>query len=285
MTITAREAEQVATANDSGRTPVVLIHGLWLLASSWEAWRTWLETQGYAVVAAEWPGEEPTVEAARAHPDAFAGLGIGEVTAHMVELAGALTRKPVVIGHSFGGLLAQQVAGRGLAAASVAIDPAPMRGVLPLPYSAIRASLPVLGNPANLNRTVALTFDQWVYAFANAVDEGEARDLYDTYHVAAPAKPIFQAASANIDPRSPLAVDTRNPARGPMLVITGEEDHIVPFAMSNATYKRQRKNRAVTELVEIPNVGHSLVIDSRWPQVAEAAYGFLTRHGHGPTGV
>jgi non-heme chloroperoxidase len=278
-TVTDREAAEVAAANASGRQPVVLIHGLWLLASSWTPWRAWLEDKGYAVVVADWPHEEPSVEAARAHPDAFAGLGVGEVTEHMVDVVSGLTRKPVVIGHSFGGLLAQQVAGNGLAAACVALDPAPMRGVLPLPYTAIRASLPVLGNPANLNRTVGLTFDQWVYAFANALEESEARALYDGQHVAAPAKPIFQAASANIDPRSPLAVDTRNPARGPLLVVTGEVDHIVPFAMTNATFKRQRKNPGVTEFLEIPGVGHSLVIDHHWTEVAEAAYGFLQRHG------
>jgi non-heme chloroperoxidase len=278
MSISDREAAEVAAANASGRPPVVLIHGLWMLAASWEPWRSWLEDKGYAVVAPGWPGEEPTVAAARANPEAFAGLGLAEVTAHMVDVVSGLTRTPIVIGHSFGGLLAQQVAGNGLAAGCVAIDPAPMRGVLPLPYTAIRSTLPVLGNPANLNRAVSLTFDQWAYSFANALDEAEARALYEEHHVPAPAKPLFQAASANIDPRSPLAVDTRNPARGPLLVITGENDHIVPFAMTNATFKRQRKNPGVTEFLEIPGVGHSLVVDSRWTEVAEAAYAFLQRH-------
>jgi len=202
------------------------------------------------------------------------------VADHLTELVGTLRAKPILVGHSFGGLLVQILAGRGLAAATVAISPAPMRGVLPLPYSAVRASLPVLGHPGNLNRTVALTFEQFRYAFANAMDEDEARALYELHHVPAPGKPIFQAASANLDPRSPLAVDVRTPARGPLLVVTGEKDHIVPFAMTNAAYRRQRKNPGVTELVEIPGVGHSLVIDRRWREVAEAAHRFLGNHGH-----
>lgn len=279
MTLTSRESAEVAAANAAVRTPILLIHGLWMLAGGWEPWRGLLEHEGYAVVAADWPGDAADVRAAREDASALAGLSIATVTEHMVELASAFDRRPVVIGHSFGGLVAQQIAGRGIAAACVAIDPAPMRGVLPMPLSAIRGSLPVLADPRNINRTVLLTFDQFRYVFANTVEETEARRLYDAVHVPAPAKPLFQAAAANIDPRSPLRVDVRNPDRGPLLVITGEKDTIVPFAMSSATYRRQRRNPCPTELVEIPDAGHSLVFDDHRTEVAEAALGFLRRHG------
>lgn len=281
MTLTARETAELAAANaaDAGRTPVLLIHGLWLLAGAWEPWRGLLEHEGYAVVVADWPGDPADVRSARESSSGLAGLSVATVTEHMVELASAFTRKPVVMGHSFGGLLTQQVAGRGLAAASVAIDPAPMRGVLPMPVSVIRGSLPVLADPRNRNRTVLLTYDQFRYVFANALDDVEARALYDAVHVPAPAKPLFQAAVANLDPRSPLRVDIHHPERGPMLVISGELDTIVPFAVSSATFKRQRRNPGPTSLVEIPGVGHSLVFDSHWTEVAETALAFLHRHG------
>lgn len=276
-TVTAREAAEVRTANESGRQPVVLVHGLWLLASSWAPWRELFESRGYATVAVDWPGDEPDVASALARPDTLAGTSVLEVADHVAEVIGGLDRTPVVIGHSFGGLLAQMVAGRGLAAASVAIDPAPSRGVLPLPLSALKAAFPVLGNPANYGRTVTLTFEQFRYGFANAVSEEEARALYAGFHTPAPGKPLFQAATANLNPWTAAKADATNPDRGPMLVITGEKDHIVPFALANAAYRKQARNVSPTELVEIPGVGHSLVIDSHWSEVAEAALSFLEK--------
>lgn len=278
-TITAREAAQVRAANDSGRQPVVFVHGLWLLQSSWDAWRELFESRGYATVAVDWPHDEADVPAARANPDSLAGTSVADVADHVAEVVASLDRKPVLVGHSFGGLLVQMVAGRGLAAATVSIDPAPSRGVLPLPFSALKASFPVLGNPANRSRTVTLTFEQFRYGFANAVTEEEARHLYDTFHTPAPGRPLFQAATANIFPWTVVKADAANPERGPMLVVTGEQDNIVPFALANAAFKRQRKNAAhPTELVEIPGVGHSLVIDSHWTEVADAALTFLAKH-------
>jgi pimeloyl-ACP methyl ester carboxylesterase len=276
-TITTREAEQVAAANASGRQPVVFVHGLWLLAESWDAWKALFEEKGYAAVAVDWPGDQADFAAAHAHQDSLAGTSVADVADHVAEVIGTLDRKPVVVGHSFGGLLVQMIAGRGLAAATVAIDPAPSRGVLPLPFSALKASFPVLGNPLNRGRTVTLTFDQFRYGFANAVPEDEARRLYEAFHTPAPGRPLFQAATANLFPWTVVTADTKNPERGPMLVVTGEKDNIVPFAMANAAYKRQRKNAAATEIVEIPNAGHSLVIDSTWRQVADAALEFLGR--------
>lgn len=277
-TVTTREAAEVRAANESGRQPVAFVHGLWLLHSSWAAWRERFEQEGYATIAVDWPGDQPDVASALAHPDTLAGTSVADVADHVAEVVTALDRKPVLVGHSFGGLLVQMVAGGGLAAATVSIDPAPSRGVLPLPFSALKASFPVLGNPANRKRTVTLTFDQFRYGFANAVSEQEARELYAGFHTPAPGRPLFQAATANLDPRTVVRADNTNPDRGPMLVVTGEKDNIVPFALANAAYKRQRKNVSPTELVEIPGVGHSLVIDSHWGEVADAALSFIGTH-------
>ena len=279
-TITPREATEVAAANASGRPPVVFVHGLWLLAGSWDAWRARFEADGYATVAVDWPRDAASVEEARRDDQALAGTSVADVADHVAEVVAALDRKPVLVGHSFGGLLVQMVAGRGLAAGTVSIDPAPSRGVLPLPFSALKASFPVLGNPANRKKAVLLTYDQFRYGFANAVSEEEAHRLYDEFHVPAPGRPLFQAATANLDPRTVVRVDKTNANRGPMLVITGQKDNIVPFALANAAYKQLRKNaHHPTELVEIPGVGHSLVIDSHWGEVADAALAFLGRQG------
>src|SRR3982751_2181652 len=178
-TITQREAEQVERANASGRTPVVLIHGLWLLPSSWDNWAQRFEEAGYAAVTPSWPDDPETVEEARAHPELFAGKTLGQITDHVAEVIQALTRKPVVMGHSTGGLLAQMIADRGLSAATVAIDPGPFRGVLPLPVSSLRSAAPVLANPLNRKRAVTLTFDQFKYGWTNALGDDEAKELYD----------------------------------------------------------------------------------------------------------
>ena len=279
-TVTAREAEQVAAANASGRQPVVFVHGLWLLHSSWDAWRTRFEAEGYATVAVDWPGDQGTVADAHRNAGSLAGTSVADVADHVAEVVAGLTRTPIVIGHSFGGLLVQMVAGRGIAAATVSIDPAPSRGVLPLPFSALKASFPVLGNPANRKRTVTLTFDEFRYGFANAVSEDEARHLYETFHTPAPGRPLFQAATANLDPRTVVRAEKLGADRGPMLVISGEKDNIVPWALANAAYKQQARNRHhVTEIVEIPGVGHSLVIDGHWGEVADASLAFLRARG------
>jgi pimeloyl-ACP methyl ester carboxylesterase len=269
--------DQVAQANASGHTPVVFIHGLWLLASSWDRWAEHFAQAGYAPVSPGWPDDPDTVEEAIANPEAFADKTIGQVTDHYARVIGQLTVKPAVIGHSFGGLIAQIIAGRGLAAVTVAVDPAPFRGIPQLPLSALRSASPVLGNPATRHRAVPLTFDQFRYSFANVVDEEQARRLYDTYAVPAPGAPLWQAATANFNPRTEDKVDTKNPGRGPLLVVSGEKDHTVPHVLSNAAFERQRKNPGVTEFAEIPNRGHSLVIDDGWLQVADTALAFVRR--------
>ena len=277
--VTEREAAQVAAANASGRQPVVFVHGLWLLAESWDRWKERFEAEGYAAIAVDWPGDEASYEAAHANPDSLAGTSVPDVADHVAAVIAGLDKKPIVIGHSFGGLLVQIIAGRGLAAGTVAIDPAPSKGVLPLPVSTLRASLPVLGNPLNFGKTVTLTFDQFRYGFANAVPEAEARELYNTLHTPAPGRPLFQAGTANLNPWAKTKAAKLGKDRGPMLIVSGGSDNIVPFAMANAAFKKQRKNQHhVTEIADIPGVGHSLVIDSHWGEVADAALDFLKRN-------
>jgi pimeloyl-ACP methyl ester carboxylesterase len=277
-TLTEREQGEIDQANGTGRRPVVFIHGLWLLSSSWDRWRRLFEEAGYATLAPVWPDDPDTVEEARRDPDVFARKMVKQVTDHYLLAISKLTGKPAVVGHSFGGLIAQKIAGEGVAAATVAVDPAPFQGVLPLPVSALKSAAPVLTNPANLRRGVSLTFEQFTYGWANALDEAEARELYDTYHVPASGVPIFQAASANLNPFSEAKVDTKNPERGPLLIISGEKDHTVPHSISYASFKLQKRNTAPTDFVEIPNRGHALTIDSGWREVAQTALDFVRRH-------
>ncbi len=276
-TITQRETEQVDRANATGKTPVVFIHGLWLLPSSWDRWAQVFEEAGYAGVTPSWPDDPETIEEARAKPAAFANKTLGQIADHTAEVIGQLSNKPAVMGHSTGGLLAQMIADRGLSAATVAIDPGPFRGVLPLPVSALRSAGPVLANPLNRGRAVTLTLEQFKYGWANALSDEEARELYETYHVAAPGVALMQMANANLNPWTEAKLDPDNPDRGPLLIIDGEKDHTVPWAIANASYKRQRRNAAVTEIVKIPNRGHSLTIDSGWREVADTALAFVKR--------
>jgi pimeloyl-ACP methyl ester carboxylesterase len=276
-TITNHEAEEVARANATGLEPVVFVHGLWLLPSSWDRWAAAFEEAGYTALTPGWPDDPETVEEANAHPEVFAHKTVGQVADHFDEIVSGLAKKPAIIGHSFGGLLAQILAGRGLAAVSVAIDPAPFRGVLPLPLSALKSARPVLGNPANRNRAIPLTYEQFRYGFANAVSEQEAHELYEKFAVPTPGAPLFQSAAANLNPWTEAKVDSENPERGPLLIVSGEKDHTVPWAIANASYKRQKRNEGVTEIVEIPNRGHALTIDSGWREVADKALEFVQR--------
>jgi pimeloyl-ACP methyl ester carboxylesterase len=276
-TTTEHEDAMVARANATTATPVVFVHGLWLLPSSWDRWAAFFEEAGLVALTPGWPDDPETVEEAAEHPEVFAGKSIGQVADYFETIIRGLDRKPAIIGHSFGGLLTQILAGRGLAAVSVAIDPAPFRGVLPLPISALKSASPVLSKPANYQRAVPLTYEQFRYAFVNAVPEDEAKELYDAYAVPGSGQPLFQAAAANFNPWSQDKVKSKNPDRGPLLIVSGELDHTVPWSIANASYKRQRRNVGVTEIVEIKGVGHSLVIDHGWQDVAQTALDFVKR--------
>ena len=276
-TISDRENRQIEAANASGNTPVVFIHGLWLLPSSWNNWVEFFEENGYAGLTPDWPDDPETVEEARANPDVLAKKSLKQVADHTAEVIGGLQKKPAVMGHSTGGLLTFMIADRGLSSASVAIDPGPFRGVLPLPIAALRSAAPVLKNPFNRNRAVTLTLDQFRYGWANALSDDEAKQLYETYHVAAPGKALMQMANANLNPWTEAKVDPKNPDRGPLLIIDGEKDHTVPWAIANAAYKRQSHNEAVTEIEKIANRGHALTIDNGWREVAQNALDFVKR--------
>jgi non-heme chloroperoxidase len=272
-----RENREIEAANASGNTPVVFIHGLWLLPSSWANWADFFKAAGYAPLTPDWPGDPETVEEARSNPDVFAKKTLKQVEDHTIEVVNALEKKPVVMGHSTGGLLAQMLAGHGLSAVTVAIDPGVFRGVLPLPVSVLKGVGPFLADPRTRGRAITLTLDQFKYGWANALDDKEAEELYDTYHVACSGIALVQMGNANLNPWTEAKVNTTNPNRGPLLIIDGERDHTVPWAIANAAYKRQRRNRGVTELVKMPNRGHALTIDHGWREVAQTALDFVKR--------
>jgi non-heme chloroperoxidase len=276
-TVTAREREQIERANATTARPVIFIHGLWLLPSSWDRWATVFEEAGFVALTPDWPDDPATVEAARAEPEALGRKTLEQVAGHTTEVIKALTTKPVLIGHSTGGLLAEMLAGRGLAAVTVAIDPGVFRGVLPLPFSVLKGVGPFLIDPRTRGRAITLTFDQFKFGWANALDEQEGRELYDTFHVAGSGVSLAQMGSANLNPWTEAKVDTKNPERGPLLIIDGEKDNTVPWAIADAAYKQQQKNPGVTEIVKVPNRGHSLTIDHGWREVAETALAFVKR--------
>ena len=276
-TITDHEQKQIERANATGLQPVVFVHGLWLLPSSWDRWATVFEEAGYTSVTPSWPDDPETVSEANANPEVFANKTVGQVADHFEGIIRRLKRKPAIIGHSFGGLLVQILAGRGLSSATVAIDPAPFRGVLPLPLSALKSAWPVLGNPANFHRAIPLTFEQFRFGFANAVSEEEAKDLYKTFAVPASGAPLFQAATANVNPWTEAKVDVENPERGPLLITSGEKDNTAPWAIADGSFKRQKHNSGVTEIINIPNRGHALTVDSGWREVADISLAFIRR--------
>ncbi|MEV6297881.1 alpha/beta hydrolase [Actinoplanes sp. NPDC051861] len=256
-------------------TPVLFIHGLWLHASSWDPWVQRFQDAGYEPQAPGWPGDGDTVASSRANPDAIAGHGIDDVVAHFAGVIERLPSAPILIGHSFGGMIAQKLLGLDLAAAAVAIDAAQIKGVLPLPLSTLRAGFPVLSNPANKSRAVSLTPEQFRYAFGNAISEQESRELFDRWSIPAPGKPLFEAAGANFNPHSSAKVDTANESRGPLLLIAGGKDHTVPETVVRATLKQYRHSHAVTDIVTFPDKAHSLTIDAGWPEVAETVLTWL----------
>ena len=275
--ISERESREIEAANASGSTPVVFIHGLWLLPSSWANWADFFKKAGYAPLTPDWPDDPETVEQARANPDVLAKKTLKQVADHTTDVIDSLDKKPVLMGHSTGGLLAQMLAGQGRSAATVAIDPGVFRGVLPLPRSVLRVVGPLLADPRNRGRALTLTFDQFKYGWANALDEDESKRLYDTYHVAGSGIALAQMADANLNPWTQSKVDTKTSDRGPLLILDGEKDHTVPWAIANAAFKRQERNPGITEIKQMPNRGHALTIDHGWQEVAQTALDFVTR--------
>jgi pimeloyl-ACP methyl ester carboxylesterase len=260
-------------------TPVIFIHGLWVHSSAWQPWIDYFDAAGYSASAPGWPGDPETVEAARANPDAIADHGIDEVTEHYASIIRGLDQPPIVIGHSFGGMIAEKLLGEDLAAAAIGIDAAQIKGVLPLPLSALRVTFPVFKNPANEHRAVSLTEDQFHYAFGNGIPPEESNELYAKWTIPAPGKPLFQAAVANFNPHSEAAVNTHNDTRGPLLLIAGGKDHTVPDAITKSTFKQYRKSEATTEILEFDDRGHSLTMDHGWQEIADACLAWLKKQG------
>ena len=256
---------------------VVFIHGLWIHASSWQPWMDFFNKQGYETLNPPWPGDSPTVEECRANPLAIANRGVGEIADSYAKVIASISEPPILIGHSFGGLIAQVILGRGIAAAGIAIDPAPMKGVWQLPFSALRASFPVLGNPFNFKKAISLTFNQFRYGFANAVPETEARELYNNWTIPAPGRPLFQAASATFA-GSETKVNTANSSRGPLLITGGEKDHIAPPILGKASLRKYNSS-VITEFKLFEGRGHSLIVDHGWKEVADYSFRWLNRNG------
>jgi pimeloyl-ACP methyl ester carboxylesterase len=277
VTITEHEQQELDAVNSSGRTPVVFMHGLWLLPNSWDRWRVVFEDAGYATLVPGWPDDPLTVEKSDARLAVFERKTVGEIADHFGDVIRKLAAKPAIIGHSFGGLLTEILAGRGLAAVSVAISPAPFRGVLPLPVSALRAGSPVLRSPLNRHRAIPLTFEQFRYSFANALDDAEAKQLYEIFAVPAAGEPSVKGARATLDPWTDVKVRSKSSARGPMLVISGDRDHTVPWAIAKASFEKQKRNKSVTEIIKVADRGHALTIDHGWREVAETAAQFVRR--------
>jgi pimeloyl-ACP methyl ester carboxylesterase len=262
--------------NNTTKMPIVFIHGLWLHAESWKPWIEFFNENGYDAIAASWPGDAATTEATRKNADAVAGYGVTEIADHIAKQIEKLDCKPILIGHSFGGILVQNLLGRGLAAAGIAIDPAPPKGVPELPISALKSAFPVLGNPLNFWRAVSLTEQQFRFGFTNAVSEQEAKELYSKYAMPAPGRPLFQVATATFNPNSATKVNVANETRGPLLLISGADDNTAPLVVVKSTLNLyHRKSKAITEFKEFANRGHSLILDSGWRELAEYSLSWL----------
>ena len=251
--------------------PIVLMHGLWLTPRSWEGWKRRFETRGHRVLAPAWPRMQEDIDEVRRNPSAMNGLGVTEIADHYDEVIRGLDRPPVIMGHSFGGLVAELLLDRGLGAAGVAISPAPVKGVLRLPLAQLRAAFPVLGNPANRKRTVELTPKQFHYGFTNTMDEDEARAVYDRHRVPGPGRVLFQAAFANFNRRAATKVDFSKEGRPPLLVIGNGADHTVPASVSREAAKRLAKSTSTVDYKEFPGRPHFTVGAPGWEEVADYA--------------
>jgi pimeloyl-ACP methyl ester carboxylesterase len=263
----------------SATPPVVFIHGLWIHATAWKPWLDLFADEGYSVSAPGWPGDGETVEATRKDPSGLDEIGIEAICHHYAETIRDLDALPIVIGHSFGGLIAQELLAKGFASAAVAIDPAPIKGVKILPFAQLRAGLPVLGNPANRKRTVALTAKQFQYAFGNAIPEAESDALFARWTIPGPGRPLFEDATANFVKDSPASVDTHAAERGPLLLISGTEDHTVPRSVTAAVVKLYADGPSRTDYLEFEGRGHSLTMDAGWRDIAVASLGWLAERG------
>jgi pimeloyl-ACP methyl ester carboxylesterase len=262
--------------------PIVFVHGLWLSPRSWEGWKGRFEIRGHHVLAPAWPRMQGDVEDIRRDPTPLNGLGVTEITDHYAEIIRGLDRPPIIIGHSFGGLVTELLLDRSLGAAGVALSPAPVKGVLRLPLAQLRSAFPVLSNPANRKRTVELTPQQFHYAFTNTMSDAESQAAYDRYEVPGPGRVIFQAAFANFNPNAVTKADFHKDDRAPLLIVGNGEDHTVPAAVSREAAKRLGKSKAVVDYKEFPGRPHFTAGAPGWEDVADYALEWATRQAGAP---
>lgn len=260
---------------------IVLIHGLWVTPRSWESFQSRFESQGYQVIAPAWPGIRGEVEDMQADPSSFDGIGIEQVMATYIAEIRKLPAPPIIMGHSYGGLITQLLIDQGFGAAGVAIDSVPARGIYLLPFSTYEALTPALLNPANAKRTYLFPFARWWRVFANSLTEPEARAAYRRYAIAAPGRAIFQAALSNFTPRSPATVNFANPRRAPLLFIGGGDDVIMPAALNRKNWGKYGKSPCVTEYKEFPGRSHFIIAEQGWEEVADYAATWATNHAFG----
>ncbi len=252
-----------------GPDTIVLIHGLWLTALCWERWVERYTGLGFRVIARSWPGMEGDIEQLRADPSAIAALDFTEVVDHYDGIVRELDSPPIIMGHSFGGLITEILLDRGLGAAGVAIDPAPAKGIFVLPFSTLKSSFPALKNPFDQHRAVALTPEEFHYAFVNDLDAAAARAFYDRYAVPGPNHLLFQASFANFNPHAATAVDFRNDDRAPLLLVAGGNDHVVPAAVTRANHALFAKSAATTTYHEFSDRTHFTIGEDGWEEVAD----------------
>jgi alpha-beta hydrolase superfamily lysophospholipase len=250
---------------------IVLVHGLWLTALSWEHWVDRYTARGYRVIARSWPGMEGNIDDLRRDPSGVAGLGLTEIVDHYDRIVRELDNPPIIIGHSFGGLITQILLDRGLGAAGVAIDPAPIKGIWVLPFSELKAGFPGLENPFQQHRAVALTLPQFNYGFTNHLSEEETRPIYERYAVPGPNHILFQASFANFNPHAATTVDVHNDERAPLLLLAGGKDQTVPASVVEANYKLYSFSTAITDFKEYPERTHWTIGQPGWEEVADFA--------------
>jgi alpha-beta hydrolase superfamily lysophospholipase len=255
----------------STQPTIVLIHGLWMTPLSWEHWIERYSARGYRVLAPAWPGMDVGVEQLRADPNAIEHLGIAEIVDHYDRIVRGLDTPPIIMGHSFGGAFTEILLDRGLGAAGVAIHAAAVKGITKLPFSTLRSAFPVLKSPANNHRAVALTFDEFHYAFTNTMTEDEARPVYERYAVPGPGRVLFEGALANVNPHTPARVNFRNGDRAPLLLIAGSEDHVVPASVDRSAAKHYAKSTATTDYQEFAGRSHFTLGQDGWEEIADYA--------------